>query len=118
AETPAAALSRSAEEGRSPADQKLAARSAQPATAPEQKQIQPPAGGQVATTAAPGFSARALFYGGEPGRADTRSMAKEQEQAVNPLAESRPQENRLERKQEGLSQLGKAAGTVAPLRPL
>jgi hypothetical protein len=45
-------------------------------------------------------------------------MAKEQEQAVKPLAESRPQENRIERKQEGLSQLGKAAGTVAPLRPL
>jgi hypothetical protein len=45
-------------------------------------------------------------------------MAKEQEQAMKPLAESRPQEYRLERKQEGLSQLGKASGTVAPSKPL
>ena len=45
-------------------------------------------------------------------------MAKEQEQAMKPLAESAPQANRFERKQEGLSQLGKAAGTVAQLRPL
>jgi hypothetical protein len=45
-------------------------------------------------------------------------MAKEEEQAAKPLVESRPQEDRLERKQEGLSQLGKASGTVAPLRPL
>ena len=117
-EAPGAALSKPAEEMPSRADQKLAASSAQPATAPEPKQLQTPAGGRVAATAVPAFSARALFYGGEPGRADTRSMAKEQEQAVKPLAESRPQENRLERKQEGLSQLGKAAGTVAPLRPL
>jgi hypothetical protein len=118
AEAPGAALSKPAEEMPSRADQKLAASSAQPATAPEPKQLQTPAGGRVAATAVPAFSARALFYGGEPGRADSRSMAKEQEQAVKPLAESRPQENRIERKQEGLSQLGKAAGTVAPLRPL
>jgi hypothetical protein len=117
-EAPVAARNNSAQEVPSPADQKLAARSAQPAGAPEPKQIQPPAGGRVAATAAPAFSARALFYGGEPGRADTRSMSKEQEQAVKPLAESRPQENRLERKQEGLSQLGRASGTVAPLRSL
>ena len=45
-------------------------------------------------------------------------MAKEQEQAMKPLAESAPQANRLERKLEGLSQLGKAAGTAAQLRPL
>jgi len=118
AEAPGAALSKPAEEMPSRADQKLAASSAQPATAPEPKQLQTPAGGRVAATAVPAFSVRALFYGGEPGRADSRSMAKEQEQAVKPLAESRPQENRIERKQEGLSQLGKAAGTVAPLRPL
>ena len=118
AEAPVPALSRSAEKAPSPADQKLAARSAQPATAPEPRQLQAPAGGRVAATAAPAFSARALFYGEEPGRADTRSMAKEEEQAAKPLVESRPQENRLERKQEGLSQLGKASGTVAPLRPL
>jgi hypothetical protein len=45
-------------------------------------------------------------------------MAKEQEQAMTPLAESASQANRLERPLEGLSQLGKAAGTVAQLRPL
>jgi len=118
AEAPVAALSRSAEKAPSPADQKLAAPSAQPATAPEPKHLQAPAGGRVAATAASAFSARALFYGGEPARADTRSMAKEEEQAVKPLAESRPQEHRLERTQEGVSQLAKASGTVAPLRPL
>jgi hypothetical protein len=45
-------------------------------------------------------------------------MAKEQEQTIKPLAESAPQADRFERKQEGLSQLGKAAGTVGQLRPL
>ena len=118
AEAPVTALSRSAAEVPLPSDQKLAASSAQPATAPEPKQLQTPAGGRVAVTATPALSARALFYGGEPGRADTRSMAKEQEQAMKPLAESAPQANRLERKSEGLSQLGKATGTVAQLRPL
>ena len=118
AEAPVAAPSKSAEEVTSSADQKLAASSAPPATAPEPKQIQTPAGGRVAATVTPALSARALFYGGEPGRADTRSMAKEQEQAMKPLAESVPQANRPERPLEGLSQLGKAAGTVAQLRPL
>jgi hypothetical protein len=118
AEAPVAARNKSAEETPSPADQKLAASSAQPATAPEPTHIQTPAGGQVAATVTPALSARALFYGGEPGRADTRSMAKEQEQAMKPLVESAPQANRLERKSERLSQLGKTAGTVAQLRPL
>jgi len=118
AEAPVAAPSKSAEEVTSSADQKLAASSAPPATAPEPKQIQAPAGGRVAATVTPALSARSLFYGGEPGRADTSSMAKEQEQAMKPLAESAPQANRPERPAEGLSQLGKAAGTVAQLRPL
>jgi len=118
AEAPVAAFSKSAEEVTSSADQKLAASSASPATAPEPKQIQTPASGRVAATAAPALSARALFYGGEPARVDTRSMAKEQEQAIKPLAESAPQANRFERKLEGLSQLGKAAGTAVQLRPL
>ena len=47
-----------------------------------------------------------------------QSMAKEQEQTMKPLAESAPQANRSEQKQEDLSQLGKAAGTVAQLKPL
>jgi len=45
-------------------------------------------------------------------------MANEQEQAMKPLAESAPQANRPERPAEGLSQLGKAAGSVAQLRPI
>ena len=118
AEAPVSALSKSAEEGTSSADQKLAASSAPPATPPEPQQIQMPAGGRVAATGTPALSARALFYGGEPDRADPRSMAKEQEQATKPLAESAPQANRLERPLKGLSQMGKAAGTAAQLRPL
>lgn len=118
AEAPMAARNKSAEEVPSPADQKLAASSAQPATAPEPKHLQTPAGGRVASTATPALGARALFYGETPGRTDTRSMAKEQEQAMKPLAESVPQANRFEQKPKGLSQLGKAAGTVAQLRPL
>lgn len=109
---------RSTEEVTSSADQKLAARSAPQATAPEPQHIQSSAGGRVAATVTPTLSARALFYGGEPDRADTRSMAKEQERAMKPLAESAPQANRLEQPLEGLSQLGKAAGTAAQLRPL
>jgi len=118
AEAPGAALSKPAEEMPSRADQKLAASSAQPATAPEPKQLQTPAGGRVAATATPALSARALFYGGESGRAEMRAMAKEQEQVMKPPAESAPQSNRLERKSEGLSQPGKASGAVAPLGPL
>jgi hypothetical protein len=118
AEAPVGALSKSAEEAPSPSDRKLAASSAQPAATPEPKQLQPPAGGRVTATATQALGARALFYGEEPGRADTRSMAREQEQAMKPLAESTPQANRIERKSEGLSQLGKAAGTVAHFRPL
>jgi hypothetical protein len=84
----------------------------------EQDETRREAEAPVAATGTPALSARALFYGGEPGRADTRSMAKEQEQAMTPLAESASQANRLERPLEGLSQLGKAAGTVDQPRPL
>jgi hypothetical protein len=45
-------------------------------------------------------------------------MAKKQEHDMKPLAESAPQANRPERPRGGLSQLGKAAGTAAQLRPL
>jgi hypothetical protein len=118
AEALVAARKKSAEEVPLPADQKLAARSAQPATAPEPKLIQPPVGGRVAATATPALSARALFYGGESGQADARSMAKEQEQAMKPLAEAVPKANRSELKLKEPSRLGKVAGTVAQVRPL
>jgi hypothetical protein len=118
AEAPVAALSKSAEEIASPVDQKLTASSAPPATAPEPKHIQTPATGRIAATATPALSARALFYGEETGRADTRSMAKEQKQGMKPLAESAPQANRPERSLDGLAQLGKAADATAQLKPL
>ena len=118
AEAPVAAPSKSAEEMTSTADQKLAASAAQPSSTPEPKHIQTLAGGRIAATAMPALSARALFYGEAPARSDTRSMAKEQDQAMKPLAESAPQTNRPGRPLEGLSQLGKAAGTAAQLRPL
>jgi hypothetical protein len=118
AKAPVAAFSKSAEEVSNSADQKLAATSAPPATAPEPKQIQAPAGGRVAATVTPALSARALFYGGEPGRADTRAMAKEQEQAMKPLAESAPQAGRLERKMDQFALAGKSGGTATQLRPL
>jgi hypothetical protein len=112
------ALSKSEEEVKLSADQKLAASSAPPATVPELKQLQPPAGGRIAAIATPALSARALFYGGESGRADTGMMATEKEQAMKPLAKSAPQANRPERPLEGLSQLGRAARTAGQLKPL
>ena len=117
-EAPVGALSTPSENVTSSADQKLAARSAQPAPAPDPKQMQPPAGGRADATATRAPSARALFYRGEPDRADTRSMAKEQERAMKPLAESAPQATRLEQPLEGLSQLGKAGDLTAQLKPL
>ncbi|NWF73189.1 MAG: hypothetical protein HXY51_09160 [Nitrospirae bacterium] len=101
----------------SAADQKLAATSAQPAATLESNSIGAQAG--LATgLAAPTFSARALFYAGESPRPDTSVMARENERTMKPLAETAPHANRLERKLEGVSQLGKAAGTVAQPRPL
>jgi hypothetical protein len=117
AKAPVATLSKSAEEVTSSADQKLATSSAPSATAPEPKQLRAPAGGRVAANVMPALSARALFYGGEPGRADTRAMAKEQEQTMKPLAESAPQANRLERKMDQFAQAGKAAGTATQVKP-
>jgi len=45
-------------------------------------------------------------------------MAKEQEQAIKPLTESAHRANRPEQAREGHSQLDKAMGTAAQLRPL
>ncbi|THJ24850.1 MAG: hypothetical protein CAF45_003390 [Nitrospira sp. CG24E] len=92
-----ASAGKAAGETASLADQRLAAGSTRPAARLESKQIETPT-----------VSARALFYAGESLRPDTRKSH----------AESAPQASRLERKSEGLSQLGKAAGTVARLRPL
>ena len=118
AEAPVVASTKSAEEVTSLADQKLAASSAPPATAPEPKQIQPPASTPVAGAVTPAVSARALFYGGEAARSDGRSMAQEKERAMKPLAESAPQAGRLEQKTDQFARAGKSGGTATQLRPL
>jgi len=112
------ALRKSTEEVTSSADQKLAASSAPPVTVAAPAPLQAPAGAPAAGVVAPTVSARALFYAAEATRQDRGRMALEKEQTVKPLTESAPQANRPERPREGLSQLGKAAGTAAQLRPL
>jgi hypothetical protein len=116
AKQPAAEQRKPVEELTSSSDQKLTESSAPAATAPETKQLQVPAVGRSTDIAAPTLSARSLFYGGEPARTVTRSMAKEQ--AIKPQAESAPQGNQPARPLEGLSQVGNRAGTAAQLRPL
>ncbi|HSQ51502.1 MAG TPA: hypothetical protein VLL94_09580 [Nitrospiraceae bacterium] len=118
AETPLAAPSKSKDEMTSSADQKLAASATPPSPVPEPKQLQVPASGRFVAGITPAVSARALFYGEAPGRTEARSMAKEQEQAMKPLAESPSPANRLERPREGLAQLGKAGDLTAQLKPL
>ncbi len=115
-EAPAGTSTKSSEKVTSSADRKLATSSATPATAPELKQIPPASGGRVAVGTTQALSARALFYGGEPARLETQAVAIEQ--ALKPGAEPAPEASRLERTPEGLSQSGKAARTVAQLKPL
>ena len=118
AKSPVAAPGQSTDEITPSAGQKPAASSAPLSSALEAKHMQAPADGRIAGPVTAALSARALFYGGEPPRADARLMAKEQEQAIKPLAESVPRANRSEPPLEGLSQLGKAAGTAAQARQL
>jgi hypothetical protein len=116
AKPPAAGQGKLAEEVASSADQKLAASPAPSATTLEPKQRQAPAVGGASDIAAPTLSARALFYGGEPARTDTRLMAKEQ--ALKPLAEPAPQGSQPKRPLEGSSQVGNRAGRAAQPGPL
>lgn len=118
ANAPLAAFSKSEKGVTTQTDQKLLARSAPPATAPALAPGRAPTDSPVDGAVAPAVSARALFYAGELARPDRGRMALEKERAMKPLAESAPHANRLERKLEGLSQLGKAAGTAAQLRSL
>lgn len=118
AEAPLAAPRKSRDEIISSAEQKLAASTAPQSTVPEPTHIEPPVDGRVAATPIPAVSARALFYGEASDRAEARSMAKGQEQALKPLAESPSPANRLERPREGLAQLGKAGDLTAQLKPL
>ncbi|HKO30684.1 MAG TPA: hypothetical protein VJU54_06075, partial [Nitrospiraceae bacterium] len=116
ANAPVAALSKSAEEVPSPAEQKLAGSSSPPTKA--SVPMQAPTGAPAAGVGTAAVGARALFYGTDETRKDQGRMAQEKERAMKPLAESAPHANRLERPLEGLSQLGKAAGTIGQLKPL
>ena len=117
AETPMAALSKTAEEPAPVTDRMLAANSAPP-TASAPAPVQAPANAPIAGAVAPVISARALFYGGEAARQDGRVIAQEKERVVRPLTESAPKANRLERKMDQSAQAGKTAGTATQLRPL
>jgi hypothetical protein len=117
ADAPVAALSKTAKEATSSADQKLAASpapSAMSAPAP----MRAPATDSVAGAVAPTVSARAQFYGGAQPPSVGRMLAQEKEQAMKPLTESAPQANQLERKMDQSAQAGKAAGIAAQLKPL
>ncbi|NOS81913.1 MAG: hypothetical protein E8D46_17080 [Nitrospira sp.] len=116
AKSPAAGQEKLTEEVASLADQKLVASPTPSTTAPEPRQRQTPASGQIAGTVTPIAGARALFYGGETTKTDTRLMAKEQ--TMKPLAESSPQAGRLERPLEGPSQVGTSGVTAAQPGPL
>lgn len=108
-----------AQEAASTADKEQLAKSSVPAAAaPQPAQTQPAATAPLAGIVAPAPSARALFYAGEPGRSDTRTMATENEQAMQPRAEPAPQALRPERKMDRLAAVGKATGTPAQLKPL
>lgn len=117
ADAPVAALSKTAQDATSSADQKLAASpapSAMSAPTPMQAPATVPATGAVIPT----VSARALFYGGETTSADSHATAQEKERASPPLAESVPPSNRTERKLDRFALAGKAVGTAAQLKPL
>ena len=115
AEAPVAALSKSAEEVTSSADQKLAASSAPPATASAPAPMQAPAGGE--SLPVPSHRQSALVpcsmkeSQAEPIRA---RWLKEQEQAMKPLAESAPQANRLETKTGRAFTTGQSSGHSRP----
>lgn len=97
------------------ADQQLAAGS--PAAAPAPEKSQAPASASLPEASSSAVSARALFYG-EAGRADTGGRPPAQARAMKPLADSEPPSNSFKPKLEGLSQLGKAASSVMPVKPL
>jgi hypothetical protein len=88
-----------------------------PAAAPAPKALQAPASAPGSSTVAPPVSARTLFYGSEPGRAD-QALTAGKEQGLNSLPESGPQANRQEGKVERFAAAGKAAGAAARLKPL
>jgi hypothetical protein len=118
ANAPVAALSKSAEEAPLSEVQKLAGSSRPPAKASVPTSMQTTTGAPAAGVGTPVVSARALFYAANEMRQDEGRIAREKEGATKPLAESAPQANRLGGPLEGISQPGKAAGTIGQLKPL
>jgi hypothetical protein len=118
ATAPEPALSKSAEEVPSAAEQKLAENSKPPAKISVPAPMQTTTSASAAGIGTSAVSARALFYAADMTRQDQDRMAREKERAMKPLAESAPQANRLGRPLEGFSQPDKAVGTIGQLRPL
>jgi hypothetical protein len=118
AETPAASLSKTAEEVTASADRKLAATPAPSTAVPEPAPMTTQASGLIGGASAPTVSARVLFYGREAVRPDERATTLEKERGMGAVAESAPQANRPERKLEQFALAGKAAGIATQLKPL
>jgi hypothetical protein len=118
ANAPVDALGKSAEEVPSSAEQKLAGRSSPPSKASIPAPMKATTDAPAAGVGTPAISARALFYAADETRKDQDRIAREKERAMKPLAEPAPQANRLGRPLEGLSQPGKAVGTIGQLKPL
>ena len=116
AETPAALPGKTVEEVASSVDQKLAASSAPPPSAPAP--MRTPTGAAADRPVTSTISARALYYGEAVARPDSGLIAQEQERAMRPPAESMPQLAKPERRADSFSQLGRMKGTVATVKPL
>ena len=106
ADAPVASLNKTAEDIPASADQKLKASGAPPAAPTEVNPMDAPATAPLAGVVAASSSARALFYEGGVSRADEPAMAREKGRA------------RLEQKAERFAPAGKAAGSIARLKPL
>ncbi|MBI4001190.1 MAG: hypothetical protein HY348_05340 [Nitrospira defluvii] len=89
-----------------------------PAVASTPKALQAPSHPPATGTVLPPVSARALFYGSEPGRPDRQGLTAETEQGLNSLSKSAPQANRPEGKAERFAAAGKATGAAVQPKPL
>jgi hypothetical protein len=119
ADTAGASSGKVAEEPAASADkEQLAKTSAPPAAVSEPAPMSAPEGAPVISAIAPTLNARALFYSGEPGRSDRRTMAEEKGQGLKSLSESAPQANRPEQKLERSSGMMKTREAAAQLKPL
>ena len=105
ADTPVAALSKTAEQPASSAGQKLSPQGSSPAAVPAQTPMRAPAD-------VPILSARTLYYG-QPGRSDSDPMVQESEGVMRSSNESVQQFGALERKKDRLEATGTTADANA-----